>query len=70
MVTSPTGLGLENDCAGDSQQHLETAADLSSRQRERPTSTNPQLSDSNKNLVVSPRCVLYSTTDWPADRRA
>jgi hypothetical protein len=25
-----------------------------------PTSTNPQLSDSNKNLVVSPRWVLYS----------
>jgi hypothetical protein len=25
------------------------------RQRKRPTSTNPQLSDSNENLVVSPR---------------
>jgi hypothetical protein len=32
------------------------------RQRERPTSTNPQLFDSNKNLVVSPTWVLYSKT--------
>jgi hypothetical protein len=31
-----------------------------SSERERPTSTNPQSSDSNKNLVVSPRWVLYS----------
>jgi hypothetical protein len=44
------------------------AADPSRRQRERPTSTNPQLSDSNKNLVVSSRWVLYSKTDWPTDR--
>jgi hypothetical protein len=44
--------------------------DQSCRQRERSTSTNPQLPDSNKNLVVSPRWVLYSNTDWPADRRA
>jgi hypothetical protein len=25
---------------------------------------------SNKNLVVSPKWVLYSKTDWPADRRS
>jgi hypothetical protein len=31
-----------------------------SSERERPTSTNQQLSDSNKILVVSPRWVLYS----------
>jgi hypothetical protein len=31
---------------------------------------NQQLSDSNKNLVVSPRWVLYSKTDWPTDRRS
>jgi hypothetical protein len=37
-------------------------------QREHHTSTNPQLSDSNKNLAVSPRCVLYSKTEWPTDR--
>jgi hypothetical protein len=42
--------------------------DPSSRQRERPTSTNPLLSDSNENLVVSPRRVLYSKTDWPTHR--
>jgi hypothetical protein len=32
----------------------------SERERERPTSTNSQLSDSNKNLVLSSRWVLYS----------
>jgi photosystem II stability/assembly factor-like uncharacterized protein len=26
--------------------------------------------DSNKYLVVSPRSVLYSKTDWPTDRRS
>jgi hypothetical protein len=68
MVTSPTGLGLENDCAGEGQQLYTT--DPPSRYRERPTSTNPQLPDSNKNLVVSPRWVLYSKLDWPTDRRS
>jgi hypothetical protein len=53
MITSPKGLRPENDCAGDGQP---------SRQRERPTSTHPQLSDSNKYLVLSPRWVLYSKT--------
>jgi hypothetical protein len=43
--------------------------DPSSPQRERPTSTNPQISDSNKDLVLSPRWVLYFKTDWPTDRR-
>jgi hypothetical protein len=28
-----------------------------------------QLPNNNKNLVVSPRWVLYSKTDWPTDRR-
>jgi hypothetical protein len=42
----------------------------SSLQRERPTAKNPQLSDSNKNLVVSPRWVLDTKTDWPTDRRS
>jgi hypothetical protein len=37
--------------------------DPSSRQRERPTSTNPLLSDNNKNLLLSLRWVLYSKTD-------
>jgi hypothetical protein len=44
--------------------------DLSSRQRERRTLRNPQLSDSNKNLVVSPRWVLSYKTDWPTDHRS
>jgi hypothetical protein len=69
MVASPKGLVPENDCAGDGRQQLQTT-DPSSLQRERPTSTNRQLSDSNKNLVVSPRLVLYSKTDWPTDRRS
>jgi hypothetical protein len=69
MVASPKGLGPENECAGEGQQLLLTT-DPSSRQRERPISTNPQLSDRNKNLVVSPRWVLYSKTDWPTDRRS
>jgi hypothetical protein len=29
-----------------------------------------QLSDSNKNLIVSHRWVLDTTTDWPTDRRS
>jgi hypothetical protein len=53
MVASPTGLGPENDCSGEGQQQLTT--DPSSRQRKRLTSTNPQHSDSNKNLVVKPQ---------------
>jgi hypothetical protein len=39
------GLGLENDCAGEGQQQL-YRTHVSYRQRERPTSTNPQVSDS------------------------
>jgi hypothetical protein len=38
--------------------------------RERPTPTSLQLSDSNKDLVLSPRWVLYSKTeaDWTVGR--
>jgi hypothetical protein len=68
MVATSKGHGSENDCVGDGQQHLETT-DPSPRQRENPTSTNPQMSDLNKIMVVSPRWVLYSVTDWPNDRR-
>jgi hypothetical protein len=69
MVVSPKGLGPEDDCAGQSQQKSYTT-DPSSRQRERPKSTIPQLSDNNKNLVVSPRWVLYSKIHSPIDRRS
>jgi hypothetical protein len=69
MVASPKGLGPDSDCADEGQQQLQTT-DPSSRQRERPTLTNPQLSESNQDLVVSPRWVLYSKIDWPADRRS
>jgi hypothetical protein len=54
MVASPTGLGPENDCAGEGQQQLQKT-DPSSRQKERSTSAKTQLSDSDNNLVVSPR---------------
>jgi hypothetical protein len=51
---------------GKGQQHVQNT-DPSARQKERPTSTSLQLSDSNKDLVVSSRWVLYSKTDWPTE---
>jgi hypothetical protein len=69
MVARSKGLGPKKDCAGEGQQHIQKT-DPSSRQRERPTSTNPQLSDSNKDRVVIPKWLLYSKTDWPTDRRS
>jgi hypothetical protein len=44
MLMSPVGLKSEKGCAGDAQQKLKTT-DPTSRQRGRPTSTNPQLSN-------------------------
>jgi hypothetical protein len=35
-----------------------------------PHQTNPQLSDSNQNLVMGPRWVPDTKTDWPTDRRS
>jgi hypothetical protein len=66
MILSPTELGPEHDCTGEGQQRLETT-DRSSRQRGRITSTNPQPSDSNKNLVLGPTWDLDTKTDWPTD---
>jgi hypothetical protein len=43
--------------------------DPSSRQRGRPTSTKPQLSDSNKNLVLRPTWRLTPWLTWSTDRR-
>jgi hypothetical protein len=40
------------------------------RERERSTSKNLELPDSNKDLVLSPRWVLHSKTDWSTDRRS
>jgi hypothetical protein len=67
MVSSPKGLGPEKDCAGKGQQQGHT--------RPLVTEGAPQEQDrnchtSNKDLVVSPRWVLCSKTDWPADRRS
>jgi hypothetical protein len=69
MVTSLKGLGAEKDYAGESPQHIQKT-DPSSRQAEPFTLTNPQLSDSNKNMVVILRWVLDTKTDWPTDRRS
>jgi hypothetical protein len=46
MLINPVGLRPEKGCAGDAQQKLKTT-DPTSRQRGRPTSTNPQLSKNN-----------------------
>jgi hypothetical protein len=35
-----------------------------------PHIKNPQMSDSNKDLALRPKWVLYSKTDWPTDRRS
>jgi hypothetical protein len=43
-----------NNYAGEGQQRLQST-DPFSRERRRPTSTNPQLSDTNKNLVFGRR---------------
>jgi hypothetical protein len=43
MLMSPMGLISEKGCAGDALQKLKIA-DPTSRQRGRPTSTNPKLS--------------------------
>jgi hypothetical protein len=69
MVSSFKGLGPEKDCAGKGQQHIQKT-DPSTRQRGHPKSRNRQLSDNNQDLVVSPKWVLCSKTDWPADRRS
>jgi hypothetical protein len=64
MVASPKVLGPEKDCAAKGQQHIQMA-DHSSRQRGRPTRTTPQLSNSNKYLVMSPRWGSTPTlTEW------
>jgi hypothetical protein len=47
MLMSPVGLGPEKGGAGDAQQTLKST-DPTSRQRGRPTSTNPQLSKNNE----------------------
>jgi hypothetical protein len=71
---SPVGLRSEKGCAGDALQKLKIT-DPTSRQRGRTTSTNPQLSNDNScegggKLVVGPRWVPDTKTDWPTDRRS
>jgi hypothetical protein len=43
MLMIPVGLRSEKSCAGDGRQKLKST-DPTSRQRRRPTSTNPKLS--------------------------
>jgi hypothetical protein len=47
MLMSPMGLRSEKGCAGDARQKLKST-DPTSRQRGRPTSTNPKLSTNNQ----------------------
>jgi hypothetical protein len=63
MVMRLTGLSPKNNCPGEDQQQLLTTV-TSSGQREHPTSTNAQLSDSVENLVLGPRRVLHTKTEW------
>jgi hypothetical protein len=44
--------------------------DLSLERESAPTQQTRNCLDSNKNLVVSPRWMLYSKTDWSTDRRS
>jgi hypothetical protein len=60
MVMSSAGLGPEIDCADEDQQQARLLVRIS---------TNPQLSDSNKNLVLGLRFGLGTKTDCLTDRR-
>jgi hypothetical protein len=57
VFMSPVGLRPENDYASENQQPLQTT-DPFSRQKGRPTSTNPPLSDGNENVVLGLRLGL------------
>jgi hypothetical protein len=46
MLMSPVGLRSDKGCAGDARQELKSTYPTS-RQRGRPTSTNPKLSKKN-----------------------
>jgi hypothetical protein len=57
----------------DLDQHFVTVTllhNMTAHTHSRYILTIKALYDSNKNMVVSPRWVLYSKTDWPADRRS
>jgi hypothetical protein len=49
MLMSPVGLRSEEGCAGHARQKLKRI-DSTSRQRGRPTSTNPKLSTKNNQI--------------------
>jgi hypothetical protein len=63
MVMSPLGLGPKNDIW---PGPVTIVNDRHLLVRE-STSTNPQLPDSSKTLVMSPRWGLDTKTDWPTD---
>jgi hypothetical protein len=62
MVASPKGLGPEKHCAGKGQQQIQKR-DPSSRQKGSPTKKRPQLSSSNRYLVMNPTWETYWLTD-------
>jgi hypothetical protein len=61
MVSIPKGLGPEKDCERQTRPLVREGA---------PQEQDRNCHTSNKYLVVSPKWVLYSKTDWPADRRS
>jgi hypothetical protein len=65
MVSSPKGLGPEKDCAGKGQQQTRPLV-----REDAPQEQDRNSHTSNKDLVVSPKWVLYSKTDWQADRQS
>jgi hypothetical protein len=64
MVASPKGLGLEKDCAGKGQQHVQKT-DPSSRERGRPAKTRLYLSNSNEAQIG-----LDTKACWLTDRQS
>jgi hypothetical protein len=66
MFVNPAGLELEKDCENEAQKQL-NIRESPSRQGGRPTSTNLQLSQSNKSFVVGSRRVPGTGREWLTD---
>jgi hypothetical protein len=69
MITGPTGFGPEYDRSGRGPAAIVNDRPVLSSERA-PHFNKSQLSVSNKDLVVSPRLVLYSKIGKPTDRRS
>jgi hypothetical protein len=69
MVARSKGLGPKKDCAGKASSIYKSQTRPLVREGA-PQEQDRNCHTSNKDLVVSPKCVLYTKTDWPADRRS